>query len=82
MKNFLDSSKFESLGENNEKRMSFSASMDKIVKVIVNRKNVGLGKIVKHKEKSFDRFPFMATILEKLPNNLYDSSHKYFQLIM
>lgn len=78
----MDSSKFESLGENNEKRMSFSTSMDKIVKVIVNRKNVGLGKIVKHKEKSFDRFSFMATILEKLPNNLYDSSHKYFQLIM
>lgn len=66
MKNVLDSSKFESLGENNEKSMSFSASMDKIVKVIVNRNNLELEKIVKHKERSFDRFPFMATILEKL----------------
>lgn len=66
MKNVLDSSKFESLGENNEKCMSFSASMDKIVKVIVNRNNLELEKIIKHKERSFDRFPFMATILEKL----------------
>lgn len=66
MKNVLDSSKFESLGENNEKCMSFSASMDKMLKVIVNRNNLELEKIVKHKERSFDRFPFMATILEKL----------------